>query len=307
MPCIWQRRFSIEKGGDDLRIEIGDEKYPRKFDFFVKDRKPIYYKGNLDLCEMTSVGIVGSRRCTRYGMAVAKEIAKRAARNNVVVISGLARGIDSVAHRAVLEMGGKTIGVLGSGIDVVFPSSNADLYETIGREGLLISEYPPGYPAMKGNFPVRNRLISALSDALVVVEAATRSGSLITAECAIEQGKEVFAVPGNITNAYSMGTNKLIRDGARPLVIIDDLFASLGRKRMPEDTLPMLGTDERRVFNLISGSGEVPLTEIYQKLAIPTKNADGLRISEINGIITILEIKGLVYCEMGKVMVANFT
>lgn len=282
--------------------------YPSKLKAFVKDKKPIYYSGDLSLAEGLIIGIVGSRRCTSYGMATAKKIAKRAAACNVTVVSGLARGVDSAAHRGVLEGGGKTIGVLGGGIDVVYPAENKDLYSVMGSgdRGLLISEYPPGAEPEKWNFPTRNRLISALADVVIVVEANTRSGSLITAECAIEQGKEVFAVPGNITSVSSMGTNKLIRDGARPLVVIDEIFDLIGKKKMGRESLPVMGTDEQMVFDMVQGNGELPLTELYQKVAMDQTIYPPMGISEINGIITVLEMKGLVYCEMGKVMVANF-
>ena len=326
---------------DSIKIELLESAlFPSRIKEFVQDKNPIFHLGDYSLIDSPTIGIVGSRRCTRYGMTVAKEIAKRAAMRGITVVSGLAKGIDSIAHRSVMEHGGKTIGVVAGGIDVIYPKENMDLYERIAEEGLLISEYPPGSPVFKWNFPIRNRLISALSDVLVVVEAGTRSGSLITAECAIEQGKDVFAVPGNITNAYSMGPNKLIRDGARALVVIDDVFSSIndiygwvysdndkGHKNgvlhesinrsnkasieslsiMENSIIKGLGRDEKKVFDIVFGMGEVPISEIYQRIAKDVEIYPPLGIPEINGIISILEMKGLLYCEMGKVMVANFT
>ena len=286
-------------------LKIEDDLYPEKIRKYVKYKAPIYYQGDLTLLNKPAIGIVGTRRCTKYGLAVTKEIAKRAAFHDVVVISGLARGIDAAAHRETLKAGGQTVGVIACGLDIVYPKENKDLYEKMRKGSLIISEYPPGTEAHPGFFHHRNRIISALSDAVVVVEAATRSGSLITAECASEQGKEVYAVPGNISNIYSMGPNKLIRDGAKALVVIDDVFQEInkGRKGLsverPASFLDDLGDDERRIVELISGLGEIAVGEIAEK--------SGLSMPEVNGIITILEMKGLVYCEMGRVSVSNFT
>lgn len=280
-------------------LELKDPLYPEKIKQFVANRKKLYYRGNIDLLKEPAIGIVGSRKCTPYGHAVATEIAKRAAYFGVTVISGLAKGIDGAAHRGTLINHGKTIAVLGCGVDVIYPRQNKDIYEKIAKEGLLLSEYPPGAPAERYNFPTRNRIISALSDALIVVEGGTRSGSLITAECAIEQGKEVFAVPGNINSIYSMGPNKLIRDGAKPLVLIDELFTDMGIERPALRENRNLGSKEESVMTFLQGKGEVAISELCDKTGMP--------MAEINGILTILEIKGLVYCELGKVMVANFT
>ena len=297
------KEINLDKG----KLELGDERYPEKINLFVKNKAPLYYEGDLSLTDRPAVGIVGTRRCTKYGLAVTKEIARRAASYGIVVVSGVARGIDSAAHREVLQAGGQTIGVVGCGLDVVYPKENKDLYEKIKKHSLMLSEYPPGTQAHPGFFPHRNRLISALSEAIVVVEAATRSGSLITAECAVEQGKEVFAVPGNITNIYSMGPNKLIRDGAKALVIIDDLFSEIIKRRNAGKIVGMdrnlnalegLGDDEKRILELIAGLGEVPLGEIAEKV--------DMTVSETNGIITVLEMKGLIFCEMGRVSISNF-
>ena len=259
--------------------------------------KPLYYKGDLSLTGMKSIGIVGSRKCSSYGIAVTRELTKLAVSYGAVVISGLARGIDYEAHKTALKEGGKTIALLGCGLDVYYPGENKDLQKEIGEKGLLLSEYPSGTEPEKYYFPMRNRLISALSDAVVVVEAKTRSGSLITAEAAIEQGKSVYAVPGNITGIYSMGPNKLIRDGANPLVFLDDVFSDMGLKKKAIPMAEKLNEGERMVVEYLSERGEVPLGEMADNLSI--------EMWELNSIVTFLEIKGIVFCEMGKVMIAN--
>lgn len=272
--------------------------FPEALIEHVSDCRNIYVSGNTEILKMKSIAIVGSRNCTSYGIAVARGLAKSAAEHGVAVISGLARGIDSAAHRSALEAGGKTIGVLGTGIDVFYPAENRDIQKKISESGLLISEYEPGTPARPYNFPKRNRLISALADAVVVVEASTRSGALITAECAAEQGKRLYAVPGNITSEASVGTNKLIREHVDPLIFFEDVFSDIGAQKHTTFPKASLGGDERSVIEAVLRFGELTFEEIH--------HITHIKPSEINGIITILEIKGYVYCEMGKVMIANF-
>jgi DNA processing protein len=167
---------------------------------------------------------VGSRDHTAYGAEICRTLATAAARRGIVVISGMARGLDAVGHVAALDAGGSTIGVLGNGLGVVYPAANRALYERVAAQGLLITEFPPGERPSVYTFPRRNRLISALARATVVVEAASGSGALITADAALEQGREVLAVPGNITSHTSVGTNRLIRDGAVPILEVADLL-----------------------------------------------------------------------------------
>ena len=280
--------------------EVGSLGYPAALSVHLTDPRGIYYRGDLGLAETRSIAVIGSRKGTGYGVAVAKEIAARAASLGVTVISGLARGIDSAAHRGALEAGGKTIAVLGNGTDVYYPRENRRLQDEIGEKGLLISEYGPGVGAEAYHFPMRNRLIAALAEAVIVVEAESRSGSLITAEAAMEMGKEVYAVPGNITSSLSVGTNKLIRDNARPLVLLDDVFADMGidpavaRKKAAEDKL---GPDEKKIMKIAGERGEVAVEELMRRT--------GLAPGRIAGLVSVLEIKGLVYCELGKIIVAK--
>jgi DNA processing protein len=179
--------------------------------------------GNLGLLQRPALAIVGSRDHSAYGRTVARATAALAARAGLVVVSGMARGLDAVAHASALDADGGTIGVLGNGLGVIYPAANRALYERVQRHGLLLTEFPPGERPHAGSFPRRNRLISALARVTLVVEAAIGSGALITAECAADQGHEVMAVPGPITSPLSTGCNRLLRDGATPYLEPTDL------------------------------------------------------------------------------------
>ncbi|HEX6644306.1 MAG TPA: DNA-processing protein DprA [Gemmatimonadales bacterium] len=192
----------------------------------IPDAPPVVFvKGRLELLEAPGVAIVGSRDHTRYGAEVARLVAGTAAAAGIAVVSGMARGLDAIAHHAALDAGGTTIGVLGNGLGVIYPAANRALYDRVGVDGLLLTEFAPGERPHAGSFPRRNRLISALARVTVVVEAAHGSGALITAGTALEQGRDVMAVPGPITSGTSDGTNALIRDGAEPLLGVEDLLA----------------------------------------------------------------------------------
>lgn len=185
----------------------------------------LFAKGRLELLARPAVAIVGSRDHSPYGAEVCRMIAVAAARAGITVVSGMARGLDAIAHQAALDAGGPTIGVLGNGLGVVYPAANRLLYDRVGTEGLLVTEFPPGERPHAGSFPRRNRLISALARVTVVAEAAQGSGALITAGTALEQGRDVMGVPGPITSPTSSGVNALLRDGAEPLLEIADLLA----------------------------------------------------------------------------------
>ncbi|MEO8635550.1 MAG: DNA-processing protein DprA [Gemmatimonadales bacterium] len=184
----------------------------------------LFAVGDLSLLTRPAVAIVGSRDHSTYGGAVCRMIAEAAAGAGVVVVSGMARGLDAIAHRAALDVGGATIGVLGNGLGVIYPAANRELYGAVERDGLLLTEFPPGERPGVGAFPRRNRLISGLARVTVVIEAATASGTLITVGTALSQGRDVMAVPGNITSATSVGTNRLVQDGAEPLIELGDLL-----------------------------------------------------------------------------------
>lgn len=194
----------------------------------IPDPPPVlWYRGSLDALDAPAVAIVGSRAASSVALETATRLGEDLAARGVTVVSGLARGVDSAAHRGALRAG-RTIGVLGSGIDRMYPPEHEDLAREIARCGLVVSEYPPGTPPQDFHFPQRNRLISGLSRAVVVIEASERSGSLITASCALEQGREVMAVPGNVLNGRNRGAHALIRDGAKIVECADDIVEELG-------------------------------------------------------------------------------
>jgi DNA processing protein len=202
----------------------GDPGFPPLLKTIPDPPTLLFVTGNLELLARPMVSIVGSRDHSEYGREVAIMIAGHAARSGIPVVSGMARGLDAVAHSAALAAGGETVGVLGNGLGVTYPAANRQLYELVARSGLLITEFPPGERPRVGSFPRRNRLISGLSRVTLVIEAAQNSGTLITVESALAQGREVMAVPGAITSPTSVGTNQLLRDGATPLLEADDLL-----------------------------------------------------------------------------------
>lgn len=206
-------------------ITIEDKEYPDKLKLIYDPPIVLYIKGNKKILNEKSVAIVGCRLCTKYGENIAKKLAYNLSLNNINVISGLARGIDSCAHKGSLKGEGKTIAVVGCGLDRVYPEENKELFnKIINNNGAIISEYVIGTKPLAKNFPKRNRIISGLSNGVIVVEAREKSGTLITADFALEQGKEVYAVPGNITNCNSYGTNELIKQGAKSVTNIQDIL-----------------------------------------------------------------------------------
>ncbi len=281
--------------GRTVTLSINDGDYPEKLKLINDPPKKLYLRGDLSLLKMRGIAIVGSRRCSEYGKNVAMKIAKACVTNGFAVISGMAIGIDNFAHQGALKAGGDTIAVLGSGTDVCYPKQHQKLYESIIDKGLIVSELENGVEPMPYHFPLRNRIIAGLSEAVVIVEARTGSGSLITAECADAQNKPVFAVPGNITSQYSLGTNKLIAEGAQAISVIDDIFYYLGvSPEASAEELESLGEDERKVYELVKDAGEIPQDFICCKL--------GLDPLTVSGLVSVLEIKGFVDHSMGKVI-----
>lgn len=217
---------AASKAGAAVLIPGSDE-FPHILAHIPEPPPLLFALGKLDLLGRTAVALVGSRDHSRYGADVCRRLAAEAASADLVVVSGMARGLDAVAHAAALDSGGATIGVLGNGIGVIYPAANRYLYERVAREGLLLTEYPPGERPHAGSFPRRNRIISGLARVTVVVEAAAGSGALITAGTALDQGREVLAVPGPITSATAIGVNRLLRDGATPYLEPGDLLAAV--------------------------------------------------------------------------------
>lgn len=210
-------------------INFSSDKYPKQLREIYNPPKRIYAIGNIEILNKVGIAIVGSRKATEYGKKVAFRLSKDLSERDIVIISGLAKGIDSHAHIGSLNVqNGKTIAVLGSGIKVIYPKENIELARQIVRKGgCIISEYPPDDTPNKSNFPERNRIISGLSKGVVIVEASEKSGALITADFALEQGREVFAVPGNIYSTTSVGTNKLIQQGAKLVMAVEDILSEI--------------------------------------------------------------------------------
>lgn len=214
----------MEKYKIDI-ITIHDKEYPNKLKNIYDPPVVLFTKGNKDILNNVSIGIVGCRECSQYGINVTQKISYELAKENITIISGMAKGIDSYAHIGCLKAEGNTVAVLGSGLDRIYPKENMKLYNDIlSKGGLILSEYIIGTKPDKMNFPARNRIISGLSDGIVVVEAKEKSGTLITVDFALEQGKDIFVVPGNITSQNSIGTNELIKQGAKCITSIQDII-----------------------------------------------------------------------------------
>ena len=206
-------------------INYYSENYPENLKPFEDSPSILYYRGNIEKINLNkNLAIVGSREYSYYGENVTSIISREMAENNINIISGMAKGIDAFAHKYSLQANGYTCAVLGSGIDVIYPYVNKTIYYKLLEGGGIISEFPPGTKPYPYNFPLRNRIISGLSDIVIVIEASEKSGSLITASCALEQGKDVMAVPGSIFSKKSIGTNKLIKDGADPFTTMEDIY-----------------------------------------------------------------------------------
>ena len=276
-------------------LDITDSRYPEILKLINDPPTQLYYSGNIELLSNRCISIVGSRKATKYGLETAQKMAGKIGDAGITVVSGMADGIDTAAHRGAFNTAGGTVAVLGCGIDMEKSERRSRTLERISGRGLVISEYPNGYPASKYTFPRRNRIISGLSAATVVVEAGFNSGSLITAELAAEQGRCVYAVPGNITSGASLGTNKLIKDGAVPVVSINDILIDAGVYNNEETD--RLGKDEKLIYDILIQNGEMRLEQLCEMA--------GRRKSLVSSIVTILEIKGLVFTSYGKIFIAK--
>ena len=253
----------------------------------------LYVKGKIKDSDIFSIGIVGARKCTEYGKAIARSFSNELATLGITIVSGLAYGIDASAHKGALEAKGRTIAFLGSGIDVIYPESNKFLYEKITENGSIISEFPMGTQPAPYNFPFRNRLISGFSLGIIVVEAEEKSGSLITAGFALEQGKDVFAVPGNITSTLSKGTNKLIKDGAIPLTDVSDILENIKEFKdlKKEEHKVKLSNEEILILEKLENGANA-----IEVISMGT-NIEPVRLTQI---LTEMELKGLVKRVAGR-------
>lgn len=263
--------------------------YPRLLREIPDPPPVLYVKGELREEDEWAVAMVGTRRASVYGREVARRLASALAQNGITIVSGLARGIDAEAHRAALQAGGRTIAVLGCGVDRVYPPEHRKLAAEIVANGALVSDYPVGTPPEGPNFPPRNRIISGLSLGVIIVEAGARSGALITAEYAAEQGREVFAVPGSILSDCYAGTNALIRDGARIVLGVEDVLEELNLTMVAEkaearQVLPSNETEAQLLSHL--STEPVHVDELQRQLGLP--------IAQVTSTLALMELKGMV-------------
>ncbi len=278
---------------------IEDSDYPRRLREINQPPPVLYVRGSINVEDEWAVAVVGTRRVTPYGRQVTAELASFLANNGITVVSGLARGVDAIAHQSALKNGGRTIAVLGSGVDVIYPPEHSRLAVDIIKQGALVSDYAVGTKPDGVNFPPRNRIISGLTMATIVVEAGETSGALITAEFAVEQGKEVFAVPGSILTPQSEGTNKLIEQGARPLLKMSEILDVLNLEKIPEKQTSRkqfpLNPVESKLLSTLS-QDPIHVDEVSRLAELP--------ISEVTAMLTMLELKGMVAQVGGMTYVA---
>lgn len=277
-------------------IYLGDAKYPRSLMDLKDPPKKLYLKGNLTLLERPLVSIVGTRDCTRYGLLVANEIAKACVDAGFVVISGLAEGIDTAAHRGAI---GATVAVLGNGLGVYYPASNRNLQDEIGEKGLLISEYPVDLHGTKKTFPQRNRIVAALAQVVVAVEADLRSGTLITIEKAKELNRKIYAVPGNINCYASQGTNALIAKKSAKIItsipeFISDLTGIIATKSVVKNK--QISLEHQNILKILK-SDEVHFDDIVVEA--------GLSVAQLSTLLTNMEMIGLIEKLPGNYFVAK--
>jgi len=291
-PALDRALRWLDEEGHHL-VTWGADDYPAMLTQIAGPPLLLYVNGDVDALHLPSLAMVGSRNPTRGGVSNAGSFARHLAGRGFTIVSGLAQGIDTASHRGALEAGGKTVAVLGHGIDRVYPAANRDLAHAIAEQGALVTEYAPGTPPESRHFPERNRLISGLSLGTLVVEAARRSGSLITARLAAEQGREVFAIPGSIHNALSRGCHELIRQGAKLVESGDDIVAELRQltghmqesSASPEPPAAVaVPDDDYQALRELLGHDPVTIDEL--------EKASGLTIDQLSSMLLILELHG---------------
>lgn len=284
---------------DISTVVITDEMYPKRLKEYEDSPYMLFYKGDIrKLNKERNIAIVGSRNCTNYGINVTNIVAEHMCKSNVTVISGMARGVDTIAHKKCIENNSYTCAVLGSGIDIIYPKENSTLFNKILNNGCVLSQFVPGTKPYSFNFPIRNKIISALSDAVIVIEASERSGSLITAGAALDQGKDVIAVPGDIFASQSKGTNKLIRDGAYVLTSVEDIYEILKIDKINlcrEDSEEM-NKRERIVYDNINTS-PIHFDEVLRITKIDIK--------QLYEVLFELQLKDEIMCLSGNYYVRN--
>lgn len=291
-----KKEWEIEKCWEKLQeqgirmIPYFSEEYPKKLTNISQPPYALYVKGSLPRENQVSVAIVGARRCTHYGEQIALEYGEALASEGIQIISGMARGIDGAGQRGALNAGGATYGVLGCGVDICYPRENIGLYMDIQQKGGIISEQIPGQPPLPAYFPERNRIISGLADVVLVIEAKEKSGSLITADMALEQGKDVYALPGPVTSSMSLGCHRLIRQGAGILISPEDLLIELGinivnQGQIIDKNEKVLESTENMVYSCLG---------LFPKGMSQLLEETGLNVQELLEQLITLEMKGYV-------------
>lgn len=285
LALVWEQ---LQEQGIQVTTWL-DEDYPRRLKDIEQSPPVLYLRGEVTADDDWAVAVVGTRRVTAYGRQVAEELGAYLAHNGITVVSGLARGVDAIAHKAALDAGGRSIAVLGSGVDHIYPAEHRGLAERLISQGALVSDYSPGTPPEGSNFPPRNRIISGLAQAVVIVEAGKKSGALITAKFAVEQAREVFAVPGNINAPQSKGPNRLIQEGARPLLNPKDIL----------DILNLTMVTEQRAARLVLPADATEAL-LLEALSLEPRHVDEIRnqtalpIEKVSATLALMELKGMV-------------
>jgi DNA processing protein len=282
-----ERGFRVRLAAQSLRfVGRSEPGFPRSLAAIFDPPPGLFLRGSAgtELLDRPSIAIVGARACSGYGAHVARMLGRELAQAGLLVVSGLARGVDAAAHRGALEGGGPTVAVLGCGVDRDYPAAHAELARQIGATGLIVAEYPPGVEPAPWRFPARNRIIAGLATVTVVVEARRRSGALITADLALEEGREVFAVPGEITSALSEGTNDLLRVGATPLCAAADVLERFGMTRAPAERAAV-GSTAAAVLAVLA-DGPSSADELARKVK--------LDVGGLAAALVELELAGLV-------------
>ncbi len=290
LPACLEEYQRLESQGICL-VSMTEPEYPQKLAQIDDCPAGLFVKGTLPQQDRPMTAIVGARGCSAYGEQLAAEFAKALASEGIGIVSGLALGIDGAAHEGALKAGGYSCGVLGCGINICYPPSNYQLYQEMTRQGCVISEFAPGTPPMARNFPMRNRIISGMADAVLVVEAKEKSGSLITAELGADQGREIFAIPGRVTDYLSRGCNQLIQQGAHMAISPSDITEYLGlkfRKKLQicEKNINGLAKKEKMLYSCLDFKPK-HLDEIVTE--------SGMTVSECMGSLLELELGGYVF------------
>lgn len=291
-------------------IEIDDIDYPKSLREVYNPPKKLYFRGDKELLKKTCISVIGTRKYTEYGEANTKKIIAELAVLDIAIVSGLAIGIDSIAHEAALEFGIPTIAVLGSGIDNIYPKCNLKLASKIERAGLIISEYPEETEAIKYHFPQRNRIVSGLSIATVVVEAAERSGALITAKLALEQGRDIFTIPGDIDRISSKGPLRLLQNGAaypissgqdiievlrrQPFLFKEEEMKDIEQTKAKAKLEYILSIDEEEIIDAMPNRKDISLDDIMKRLD------NKMKTEKLLATISMLEIRGIIHTKNGK-------